>query len=345
MNKQMNLKKINETIRAYLGLKYHLVGVKIRKSGIREKENHLRLEKPMAFCHIVRTASKQGKAFLYERPDEACPTAVTVLGFRTPRYSEATYSEKLSDTRSVLVASLDQINENPDVILAIVTPKQLMDLTAILQAGKNELLSVGFKGEAACAEFTVKPYIEHKANLSLLCHGARIIYSDYRDNELIFGAPPEVFVQMAEVMNRIAETGEALCGCRTSDIPAEIINEFQSAGMLKGTDYFFGRFVGQNIRAYLDKDFQGRLKFVTFHLPVRMTSDKEARKIVKKLQGVLSRPYRVSPRSYWLDLTMTASIDELGIDLFDAESIEIVAKEFVNKATQYLSRIGIKSVK
>ena len=345
MTKQMNLKKINETMRAYLGLKYHLVGVKIRKTGIQERESHLKPERPMAFCHMVRTASKQEKAFLYERADEACPIAQTVLGFRTPRFAEARSCKDPSDTKSVLVASLDHINENPDVILAILTPKQMMDLTTILQAGKSELLSVEFNGEAACAEFAVNPYIEHKANLSMLCHGARIIYSDFRDNELIFGAPPEVFVQTAEVMNGITKTGEALCGCRTSDIPAEVISEFQRVGLSKGTDYFFGKIARHNIRAYLGKGFHGRLKFVTFHIPVRMSSEREAREMVKKLQEVLSRPYRVSSRSYWLDLTMTAGVDELGIDLFDAESIEIAAKEFVNKVTRYLSRIEIKGVK
>lgn len=55
----MNWKKVDETIRAYLGLKYkyHLVGVKLRKSDIEGRESQLKPEKPTTYCHIVRTAA------------------------------------------------------------------------------------------------------------------------------------------------------------------------------------------------------------------------------------------------------------------------------------------------
>jgi len=342
-SKRVNWKKVNETIRAYLGLRYHLVGVKIRKNPIEGKEDQLKPEKPMAYCHMVRTTSLQGKTFLYERTDEACPTAEIILGFRAPKYVEIEPRVNPADTRSVLVAPLEQMNGDPDVILATLTPKQMMNLAIILQAGKHELLSVGFKGEAACAEFTVKPYTERKPNVSLLCNGARIIYSDFRDNEIIFGAPAETYVQIAEVIEKTMKTGGALCGCRTSDIPAEIITEFEKVGLSKGTDYFFGRIAGRNIRVYLNKDFQGRLKFVTFHLPLKMPSEKKAVETAKKLEQFLERPYHVSHRDYWLDLTMIASEDELAIDLRDGESVETAAKKFIDRMIWHLGRVGIKA--
>jgi len=335
-------KKVDETIRSYLGLRYHLVGVKMQKSEIKGKGSQLKPEKPMAYCQMVRIASLRGRTFLYDIHDEACPTAEVVLGFRAPKYAAIEARVKPSDTRSVLVTPLSEMSEEPDVVLATLTPKQMMDLTVILQAGKHEFLSVGFRGEAACAEFTAKPYMERKPNLSLLCNGARMMYSDFRDNELIFGAPPVIYIQAAEVMGRITKTGGALCGCRTSDIPTEIINGFEKAGLSKGTDYFFGRVDGNNIRAYLNKDFQGRLKFVTFHLPLKMASEREAKEAVKRLKRALSRPYRVSWRSYWLDLTLTASEDELGMDLLDGESIETAIKNFINRAMQHLTRTGIE---
>jgi uncharacterized protein (DUF169 family) len=335
-------KKVDETIRSYLGLKYHLVGVKMQKGEIKGQGDRLKPEKPMAYCQMVRIASLRGRTFLYDIHDEACPTAEVVLGFRAPKYTAIEPRVKPSDTRSVLITPMSEMREDPDVVLATLTPKQMMDLTVILQAGKHEFLSVGFRGEAACAEFTAKPYMERKPNLSLLCNGARMMHSDFRDNELIFGAPPEVYIQAAEVMERIAKTGGALCGCRTSDIPTEITEGFERAGLSKGTDYFFGKVDGNNIRAYLNKDFQGRLKFVTFHLPLKMGSEREAKEAAKRLERALSRPYRAGQRSYWLDLTLTASEDELGIDLLDGESVETAIKNFVNRATQHLARIGIE---
>jgi len=342
-SKKTNWKRIDETIRAYLGLKYHLVGVKIRKKDIQEEEKRLKPEKPLAYCHMVRIASLHGKTFLYDKTDEACPTAEFILGFREPKYSKIEYRIEPSDTKSILIAPLDQMDADPDVIIATVTPKQMMDLTTILQAGKAELLSAVFKGEAACAEFTAKPYMEHEPNLSFLCNGARVVYSDFRDAEILFGASAQTYIHAAETMDRISKTGGALCGCRTSDIPMEIINEFEKAGFSKGTDYFFGKISGQNLRAYLNKDFQGRLKFITFHLPVKLTSAEETEEVAKKLQKTLTRPYSVNQRDYWLDLTMTATEDELAIDLRDGESIKKVTQEFGNRMKRYLNRIGVKA--
>jgi uncharacterized protein (DUF169 family) len=342
-SKKINWKRIDETIRAYLGLKYHLVGVKIRKKPIQEEEKRLKPEKPLAYCHMVRIASLQGKTFLYDKTDEACPTAEFILGFREPKYSKIEHRIEPSDTKSILIAPLDRMDDDPDVIIATVTPKQMMDLTTILQAGKAELLSAWFRGEAACAEFTAKPYMEHKPNVSFLCNGARVVYSDFRDAEILFGASAHTYIHVAETMDRISKTGGALCGCRTSDIPMEIINEFEKVGFSKGTDYFFGKINGQNLRAYLNKDFQGRLKFVTFHLPVKLTSAEETEEAAKKLQKTLVRPYSVNKRGYWLDLTMTATEDELAIDLRDGESIKKVTQEFANKMKRILDKIGIKA--
>jgi len=343
MRAQGDWRDVEETIRSYLGLRYHLVGVKLLKKDAKGWKDQFKPARPMAYCQMVRIASSRGESFLYDRDDEACPTAQVVLGFREPKYTDVEHRVEPSDTIKVLVAPLDQTREDPDIVLATLTPKQMMDLTILLQAGKQELLSVGFRGETACAEFTAKPYMEHRPNLSLLCNGARVIYSDFRDNELIFGAPPEIYVQAAETIDKITRTGGALCGCRTSDIPAEIINEFERAGLSKGTDYFFGKVDGRNIRAYLNKDFQGRLKFVTIHLPVKMPLESEAEKATERLKRLLPRPYRASQRGYWLDLTMTASEDELGIDLLDGETLRIAIEKFIDKSTKYLRKAEVEA--
>ncbi|MCS4542169.1 MAG: DUF169 domain-containing protein [Euryarchaeota archaeon] len=338
--KQINWGKIDETVRAYLGLRYHLVGIKIMKDGS-QGEPQFKPEKPAAYCQIVRIAS-QGKALLFNKEDQTCPTAELCLGFTAPVYVDIEPRVKPADTKKVLVASIDQITEEPDVILAILTPRQMMDITTLLQAGKEELLSVGFRGEAACGEFTAKPYMEGKPNLSFLCNGARVVFSDYRDNEVIFGAPPEIYIQLAESIERLVKTGGALCGCRVSDIPIGVINEFEKIGLSKSTDYFFGRISNQDVRVYLNKDFQGKLKFITVHLPVKMPSDEKAEEATKKLEKILSRPYRASQRGYWLDLSIMASVDELGADIQSGKSMEITIKEVVNNMVRYLQKIGIK---
>ena len=338
---RLNFNKIDESIKAFLGTKYHLVGVKIIKSPIQGK-NPLRPEKPMAYCQMVRVASQVGKTFLFDKSDQNCPTAELCLGFREPRYSEIEPRVKPSDTKSVLVAPINQMPEEPDIILVILTPKQMMDLAAILQAEKSDLLTIGFKGEAACGEFTAKPYMEHKPNLSFLCNGARLVFSEYRDNELIFGAPLETYLQLVEKIDTIMKASGALCGCLVSDLSAEVINEFKKIGFSKGTDYFFGRVDGWDVRVYLNKDFQGRYKFITIHLPIKMPSEEKASEALKKLEKFLLRPYRVSQRDYWLDLSMTASADELAIDILIGESVNVAIKETINNMVRNLRRAGIE---
>jgi len=335
---QMTLKNVEKTLRSYLGLKYHLVGVKLLKNDSSLKEPSLP-KTPTAFCHMLRIASSSGDSFAYGLEYERCPTAQVVLGFRDIKYLKIDRAVTPPETRTVLISPLDEISEWPEVVLAILTPKQMMDLAIILQAKENAPLLSEFKGEHACAEFFAKPYTEHKPNMSFLCNGAREIYSDFRDNEIIFGAPLEVFVQAAETIERINKMGGALCGCRTSDIPSDITKEFEKIGLSKGTDYFFGKFKDRNIRVYLDKDFNGRIKFITIHSPVKMPSEEKAAKVAQKMKQLLPRPYFVDQRGYWLDLTIKASEDGLGIDLFDGSSTDAAIQKFIEKIAQHLNEV------
>jgi uncharacterized protein (DUF169 family) len=329
----VNWEKVDEIVREYLGIKYHLVGVKLRKTGTQGK-NPLKPEKPMAFCQMVRIASQTGKVFLYDETDEKCPTGELCLGFREPIYMEIEPRVKPADTKSVLVAPLNRIEEEPDVILVTLNSKQMMDLTAILLVEKQNPLHVVFKSEAACGDFLARPYMEKRPNLSFLCSGARL-YADFRDSDLIFGAPSHFFIQAAETIERIEKTSGALCGCRTSDLPPWIVGGFEKIGFARGTDYFFGKIKGYNVRIYLNKDFQGKPSFITVHIPIKMSSEVEAENSVNTLKSVLSRPFQARQRGNWVDLFMTVTLNELGADL-DGESIMLALKEITDNMIQVL---------
>ncbi len=136
MRAQGNWRGVEETIRSYLGLRYHLVGVKLLKNDAGEWKAQFKPPRPMAYCQMVRIASSRGDSFLYDRDDEACPTAQVVLGFREPKYMDVENRVEPSDTMKILVAPLDQMREDSDIILATLTPKQMMDLT-VLPAGRK----------------------------------------------------------------------------------------------------------------------------------------------------------------------------------------------------------------
>jgi len=80
------------------------------------------------------------------------------------------------------------------------------------------------------------------------------------------------------------------------------------------------------------------MKLITIHLPVRMESEEEVEKAAEQLSRLLPRPYFVNKRGYWLDLTVRASEDALGIDLFEGSSVKAAIEKFIEKITQYLSK-------
>jgi len=335
---QAVLKKTEEILRSYLGLKYHLVAVRLMKDE-NSVEGFVQPETPVAFCQRVRGASISGDSYVYGLDHEKCSTAQVVLGLRDLRYTKVNCRVTPPETRKVLVSPLNAISDLPEVVLAILTPKQMMDLTIILYARKSAPLLAEFAGEHACAEFFAKPYLEGKPNVSLLCSGAREVYSDFRDNEVIFGAPVQVYVEAAETIERITKMGGALCGCRMSDLPTEIADEFEKIGFSRGIDYFFGKVNGRNIRVYLNRDLDGRLGFITIHTPLRISSEDAAESAAQKLRPFLTGPYFVNRRGYWLDLMVRGSEGALGIDLFDSMSIKAAIERFVERITQYLGRV------
>jgi len=84
-----------------------------------------------------------------------------------------------------------------------------------------------------------------------------------------------------------------------------------------------------HIRAYLNKDFDGRIKFITIHSPVNMPSEEKAAKVADIMKQSLLRPYFVDQRGYWLDLTIKAREDALGIDSFDGSSTQAAIEKLL----------------
>lgn len=317
-------------------MRHLLVGVKFKGDKTPPQTPH-RPERPLEFCKMLRLASLEKRVFLYEMTDEACPTAQVVLGFKEPKFFEINPRVKPAETRSVLVAPVGGMEEEPDVIHAVLTPRQMMDLTVLLGSSGYPPLNVEFKGERACSDFTARPFMEKRPNVSFLCTGART-FADFRDNELIFGATPEVFYKMAETALEFSKKGGALCGCRTSDIPQEIVEGFEKIGLSKGIDYFFGRMSNFNVRVYLDKDPRGRLAKLTLHIPLRVKGEEKAKETAERLASLLPKAYSARARGPWIDFTSTSTLDEASLDLQSEEKTAEALRGMVGGLESYINR-------
>lgn len=295
-----------ENIRAYLGMNHKLVGIKF----LHQEEHSKRPPKPLYFCDMVRQASL-GKEFVETIDDEACLDAEIILGFREPQYVEIEPRIK-GGTKAVRIGPL----KDCDVVLFVLTPEQVTILTGLL--GK---LEVQFRGEQACGDFLARVYNEKKANLSFLCGGARM-FGGFRGNELVVGIPQEKVDELSRQVDRILETGGSLCGCKVADIPQQIIKNFEEAGFEKGADYFFGKINGHNVRLYLNKDSAGRLKMVTFYLPI-----KKPEKEIK-----VKPPFQMRTRGDWQDIFAVFNPEHYNINLYTGDNLSEVIRKLTKQA-------------
>jgi uncharacterized protein (DUF169 family) len=305
---------MEKSIRSHIGSKYHLVGVKFLKEEVEPDERFKKPKKPVMFCQAVRKAA-DGEAFLMNLEDEACPSAMVALGFEEPVYVDIQPRIDPAEIKTVQIGPYEEL-EDPDVGLLILSPRQAMELSSISKGFQSQ-----FSGSiAVCGEAAALPFMEKTANVSFLCNGARVS-ADFRDNEVILGAPPQTFTELAEKIDILSKTCGALCGCKTSDIPPRIIRSFQKIGFEKSTDYFFGKVDGKNIRIYLNKDFNGKLSYMTLHLPIK--GDVEAKD-----------PFTKSVRGKWTDLSVTFNVSDIGVELNTGKGL----KEFIEQVIEKVQK-------
>lgn len=182
---------MDDTIKKHLGLEHDLVGVKISNNGDSTGEGR-RLKKKMRFCQMVWATSTGKEHFTFGVDDLDCPDAIVSLGFQEPTFIKVETRIDPADTKVIEVAPAKEMG-NPDIVLAILNPKQLMDLSMLLGG-----IEAKFEGNrAVCGEATAVPYMTKKPNISPLCGGSRK-FAKYKDSELVFGAPLEAMEKLEE---------------------------------------------------------------------------------------------------------------------------------------------------
>jgi len=296
-----------KVIREYLGNKYKLVGVKFFQEV---PQGYSRLEKPGRYCEFVKRAAL-GESILMVEEDEECPESLIALGFTEPSFIDLQPRMEPASTKAVFIAPLEEI-EDPDVVLFILNPRQVMEISALMDG-----LEARFSGGIAiCGEATAQPIKEGRPNLSFLCGGARM-FADFKEAEIILGASPKFFQDLEEKVKAMQKSCGALCGCKTSDLPASIVSSLEGLGFEKGIDYFFGRVDGKNVRLYLNKDTRGRVNYITIQFPV-------------KGEVEVQKPLEVKSRGPWSDVYATFKDGE-GINLNSGKGVKETIEDLAAK--------------
>lgn len=295
-----------EIVRQYLGMKDKLVGIKINP----EKDGK-HPEEPIWFCQLVKEVASKGGEYIISQDDLACCNAEITLGFRKPKYIEIEPRIK-EEVKKIRVGE----GEESDLVLLCLNSQQVMILSILLGG-----ITTSFKGEmGVCGEATASAYNQNEPTLTFLCHGARLM-GGFKTNEMVLAIPKDKFEALAQRIENLLKTGGALCGCQVSDIPKEIITSFGEVGFEKGADYFFGKIDKYQIRIYLNKDETGRMKQITFYVPLKTTEE------IK-----VSSPFQLKRRGNWIDIYAVFDIDELGINLYTGKNMKEVFRALAKKA-------------
>jgi uncharacterized protein (DUF169 family) len=301
--------ELSKKFRKFFQLPTSPVAIKISDKEIKEP----RPKAPSLFCEFVRKAAHEGEPCAITENDLHNFTARVILGFTEPKYVDIYPRVKPVRTKSVLVAPLEKIEQEPDVVVTITDPARMMQVLQVLHRATRKRLEASMTSEASAiaGEVTALPYVEKKPNLTLLCGGARTI-AGYKENELALGIPFDQFVKLVDLLVE-PTLATALCGCIMDEIPRHLKEAFVELGFDKGTDHFYGDFEGKVFRFYLNKDERGLMAAATIHYPLKFKSEREAQKSVelaKELLAGLGGESTVIPRENWLDLILTVEFPD-----------------------------------
>jgi len=299
-----------DAIREYIGTKYSIVGVKFFKERVAESEVFKRPKKAIMFCQAIKESAEKGESFLFYLEDEACPSAIVALGYEEPTYIEVEPRIKPAEIKAIKIAPHEKLKD-ADVFLAVLNPKQAMEIGYLLQG-----VNASFSGSiAVCGEAAALSYMEKKPNLTFLCSGARLS-ADFKESEVVLSLTHEAVEKLNERIKAMSRVCAPMCGCRTSDIPQRILLNFKKLGFEKGIDYFFGKTDGHAVRIYLNKDFNGKIAYITLHFPL------------KGKAPLLEHPFTVKERGNWSDVSITFDLKELGeVDINTGKGL----KDFIAK--------------
>lgn len=221
----MDIKKSIDLIESYLDLDRKPVGIKF----FFDKDEFENFEIPqrdrkVTYCNSVQLASK-GSSMKLTKENHGCPNGAMALKMKEVpepmangkgRFSKNIYkdvetSKSISDEMlfleeepvGIAVMPLENYNENPDVVVVVSKPYNIMRLIqghGYFNGYTNNLKTVGL--QAVCHDLTTYPYNTKDINITLLCPGTRLV-ADWQADEIGMGIP---FEKWNEIVEGVKET-------------------------------------------------------------------------------------------------------------------------------------------
>ncbi|MHA1264918.1 MAG: DUF169 domain-containing protein [Candidatus Helarchaeota archaeon] len=208
-NTDISINEKIHQIQKILKIKYYPVGIKIlHNCKTHEGAAFQPTDFKKRFCYYVKLAAEGASFLLKDVLDPDCYSPYICLGFIEPEYVEVLPHIKPASTTAILLGPLQHFTRPVDSIIFIVNAKQAMLISNAIYRITRKKLSINFGvSMAVCGDIVAHTITEKTPNLSMLCHGARI-FSNFSDEELVFGIPYELFPKLYSALMKLEKIQE-----------------------------------------------------------------------------------------------------------------------------------------
>jgi|SRR5271157_5621782 len=221
-----NYEELSSKLKTLLGLKGSPVAVKLVQSRDDIPAGIPEIKEKVRHCEMVQKA-RNGDVFYATKERHACAGGAGALGImETPekirtgefyfglgRFKTLDSAKKTMEAvprtgksfMASMYAPLEKAAFEPDVIVIIGTPKQLLKIAQsnIYHEGGRNVAS--FSGiQSLCADAVAAPYNTGELNATFGCDGSRK-YAKIADEELIVGIPAAKLESVVEALEKISK--------------------------------------------------------------------------------------------------------------------------------------------
>ena len=223
MKTKIDYAGLSEALKKVLSLSGSPVAVKLAKSreevpaGIPEGKEVVR------HCQMVNMARKEGSIFYAPSEKHQCNGGAWALGLReiTQTLESGEFYFKLGkfesmascrrtmdriphlrtgETYATVYAPLEKVPFDPDVILIVTTPRNMLKLAQASLFRLGGRIAAAMAGiQSVCSDVTAQTYLTGAPNFSLGCDGSRR-YSGIADDEMVMGFPVELLPEIGEAI-------------------------------------------------------------------------------------------------------------------------------------------------
>ena len=226
----MDLKTINEystEIINMLNLKTSPVAVKLVPEGNEIPEGIERVDKAMRHCQMIDRVRRTKEEFYSLGEDQQCKGGAASMGLGhmpekvargefyyrgLKHFSNVNAARRTvenapmlpaNSTRAVVYGALENTSFEPDVVVIICNPKQVMLLTQAALYKSGGRLNVGFAGkQSICSDGVVQAYRDGEIGITVGCSGSRA-YTEIADEEMTVGIPAELLEDVFQGLKKI----------------------------------------------------------------------------------------------------------------------------------------------